>query len=167
MGNIDDADFVVVGSGIGGLTAAIVAADAGLGVVVVERADKVGGVSGVSGGLVWMPRTRYAEAAGHEDSAEAVLRYLEGVSAGYGEERLRRRYVDTGPEAVHYLADKAGVRWTHAEGHVDNFYPWVDGSTDRGRALDVEPFEASELGEWQDKTLRSMFFGGGVNMNEV
>ncbi|WP_084670873.1 FAD-dependent oxidoreductase [Sporichthya polymorpha] len=97
------ADFVVVGTGIGGVTAAIVAADAGLDVVLVERADKVGGVSGISGGLVWMPRTRYAE--GYEGSAAAVDTYLVHVGAGFSEEPLRRRYLDTGPEAVHYLAD--------------------------------------------------------------
>ncbi len=159
-----DADFVVVGTGIGGVTAAIVAADAGLDVVLVERADKVGGVSGVSGGLVWMPLTRYAEGQG--DSAEAVDTYLEAVAAGYSDPELRRRYLDAGPEAVHYLADHAGVRWVRAEGHVDNFYGFAEGAW-HSRALDVEPFEAVELGEWRERTLRSQFFGGGVNMNEV
>ena len=63
--------------------------------VVVERADKLCGVSGVSGGPVWMPGTRYQEAAGVADSPGDVLAYLEGVSAGYGEEALRRRWVES------------------------------------------------------------------------
>lgn len=157
-----DADFVVVGSGLGGLTAGIVAADAGLSVVVVERSAKVGGVTAASGGLVWVPLTRYRT---EPDSADRVLRYLEFVAAGHGTSAHRRRFVEAGPEAVHYLADHANVRWTPSTGFVDNFYPWADGSA-RGRALDVEPIAGTELGEWQHRMMDTPLFSGGISKNE-
>ena len=48
-------DVVVLGSGGAGLTAAILAHDRGARVTIVERSDKVGGTTAVSGGGLWIP----------------------------------------------------------------------------------------------------------------
>ncbi len=47
-----ETDVVVMGSGGAGLTAAIMAADQGARVVVIERSNKVGGTTAVSGGIL-------------------------------------------------------------------------------------------------------------------
>jgi 3-oxosteroid 1-dehydrogenase len=48
-------DFVGVGSGGGGLVAALRAAKEGLEALVLEKQDKVGGSTAISGGMVWIP----------------------------------------------------------------------------------------------------------------
>ena len=54
-------DVLVVGSGNGGLTAALCAYELGLkDVLVVEKSELYGGTSATSGGGVWMPCNRYA-----------------------------------------------------------------------------------------------------------
>jgi len=49
-------DFVVVGSGGGGLVAALAAADTGASVLVVEKQDLIGGTAAWSGGIVLTAR---------------------------------------------------------------------------------------------------------------
>ena len=48
-----DVDVVIVGAGLGGLTAAIEAKDAGANVLVLEKLDRIGGSSVTSGGYVY------------------------------------------------------------------------------------------------------------------
>ena len=55
-------DVIVVGSGNGGMTAAITAHDQGLKVLLIEKSNLYGGTSATSGGGVWIPNNRYAKA---------------------------------------------------------------------------------------------------------
>jgi 3-oxo-5alpha-steroid 4-dehydrogenase len=70
------ADVVVVGFGAAGACAAIEAADAGAGVVVLDRFGG-GGATALSGGVVYAGGgTEYQRAAGVDDSPEAMYAYL-------------------------------------------------------------------------------------------
>ena len=51
----DEVDLIAIGSGIGGLSAAIAAHDNGLKSIVLERSGQVGGVTALSQGQVWVP----------------------------------------------------------------------------------------------------------------
>jgi 3-oxosteroid 1-dehydrogenase len=164
---IHEVDFAVVGTGVGGLTGAIVAADAGLRVLILERSAKLGGVAGVSGGGVWVPLTRYGAAVNPDDSARHALDYLEFVAAGYGTRAHRARFVESGADAVHYLADRAGIRWSLIDGHLDNYHPWAPGSVPHCRFLEVEPLPGVQLGEWQHRTQRCQFFPPGLTFAEM
>ncbi|HEY6531359.1 MAG TPA: FAD-dependent oxidoreductase, partial [Acidimicrobiales bacterium] len=55
------ADLVVIGSGAAGLTGALVAALGGARVIVIEKADQLGGTTAVSGGGAWIPNNHLAE----------------------------------------------------------------------------------------------------------
>ena len=52
-------DVLVVGSGNGGLTAAVANHEMGTkDILVIEKADKIGGTSATSGGGIWIPCNR-------------------------------------------------------------------------------------------------------------
>src|SRR5260370_13389196 len=75
-------DVVVVGSGAGGLTAALSARDLGQSVAVLEKSDLYGGTSAISGGGVWVPCNHLLIAAGADDTHDDSLTYLEAANPG-------------------------------------------------------------------------------------
>ena len=69
-------DFVVVGSGAGGMTAALTAHSQGASAVVLEKTERFGGTTGLSGGVIWVPNNASMQHRGLADSAEDGLAYL-------------------------------------------------------------------------------------------
>jgi hypothetical protein len=64
----------VVGSGNGGLTAVLCAYELGIkSVLVIEKSDQYGGTSATSGGVIWIPCSRYALESGARDSYKSAL----------------------------------------------------------------------------------------------
>ena len=72
-------DVVVVGSGAAGLMSALRAADHGLSVAVIEKTQRYGGTSAISGGGLWIPNHGRG---GIEDSRKDALTYLSHVCKG-------------------------------------------------------------------------------------
>lgn len=75
-----DSEVVVVGSGAAALTAALTAAVAGRRVTIVEKSDRLGGTSAMSGGMSWVPANHHMAAAGLDDSPEEALTYMRAVA---------------------------------------------------------------------------------------
>lgn len=71
-----EADIIVVGSGAGASTAAIVAHEAGSSVVMVEKAPIPGGTSARSAGVMWVPGNFTLRAKGIRDEKDDCLRYM-------------------------------------------------------------------------------------------
>ena len=69
-------DVVVVGTGAGAMLTAARAHDLGLSVLVIEKTDKYGGTSAVSGGGIWIPNNDHIAASGGSDSMEDAKAYL-------------------------------------------------------------------------------------------
>lgn len=72
----ETADVIVVGSGSAGASAALTAAVNGLSVIMIEKSDKLGGTSAMSGAGTWVPANPLARAAGIDDSAEKTMSYM-------------------------------------------------------------------------------------------
>lgn len=147
-----EVDLLVVGSGAGGLSAALTAVAAGLDVLVVEKTGYVGGTTAYSAGTCWIPGNRYQLAAGIRDDVERASAYLDAVVGDETPREMRRAYLENGPlmlEAMHRL----GVRFLASPAVVDYHSELPDtGAT--GRALEPEPFDGRLLGRQRFRQVR-------------
>jgi 3-oxosteroid 1-dehydrogenase len=147
-------DVVVVGTGGGAMTAATVAADAGAEVVVVEKDHVVGGTTGVSGGVMWVPMNRHMAEAGLTDSRDEALRYIRRLADGREPDpSLVEVFVDTAPEMLAYLNAKTPLRTQMVEGFPDYYAGLgIPGAMPAGRSVEPVPFPVrAELPEWADR----------------
>lgn len=147
-----EADVVSVGSGIGGLAAAITAQDHGIKALVLERADQVGGVTALSMGEVWIAGNRHARALGIEDSPESGYRYLRRLAMGYADDEAIANMVVHAPAALEYFEDRIGLKMSVIGDCPDYYYGHCDDGVAAGRMLETLPFAAESLGEWQSRT---------------
>ena len=139
-----DYDLLVVGSGAGALTAAITAQAQGLRVLVIEKTDKYGGTSALSGGGIWIPCNHHFKAKGGNDTPEKVWTYLKNAIGVDIDEPRVRTYIDKAPEMIQWLEKNSRVRYAVAEKYPD-YYPHLDGFLPGGRTLDPELFDISAL----------------------
>ncbi|EJL32037.1 FAD-binding protein [Novosphingobium sp. AP12] len=147
-----ETDFISVGSGIAGLSAAITAREQGLEAIVLEKASQVGGVTALSMGEVWVAGNHHAADLGIEDSAESGFRYLRRLSMGYGADLAVLNKVVHAREALRYFEDRIGLRMEVIRDCPDYYYGHSNDSVAEGRMLEVVPFPAETLGEWREKT---------------
>jgi 3-oxosteroid 1-dehydrogenase len=140
-------DVLVVGSGNGGLTAAVANHEMGSkDVLVIEKADKIGGTSATSGGGIWIPCNRYAQEAGAEDSLEEAREYLKHTLEGEDiPAELVESYLENGPKMVDFLHKCSHVRYESLD-HYPDYYSSLPGAKPGHRSLEPTPINASELG---------------------
>lgn len=162
-----EADVVSVGSGGGGLSAAITAHDHGAGALVLERSDQVGGITAYSMGEVWIPGNHLATALGIEDAPESGYRYVKSLSMGYGDDAAILNQAVHGPVALKYFEDNIGLKMCVIRDCPDYYYPHTGDSLSEGRYLEVEPFPAETLGDWQTRTRVSPHVPYGMTHADI
>lgn len=148
-----ECDVLVVGSGAGGLTAALTAADLGNKVLLIESTEYIGGCSAMSGGGFWIPNNPVMKREGVEDSYEDALTYMNGIIEYDGpasSPERREAYLKEGVAMTQYLLDQ-GMELYYSKGYPD-YYPDKVGGNPVGRCLDGGIYNANNLPkEWRDK----------------
>jgi succinate dehydrogenase/fumarate reductase flavoprotein subunit len=147
-----EADVVVLGSGGAAMTAAIAAHDFGAPeVVILEKSGMVGGTTAMSGGMLWIPKNHHQIEAGIEESDEDIVAYLDALAPGELDPDTLGAFMESGPEMIHYLADKTPVRF-HAFTDFPDYQPYLPGAKpDGGRSLDNDAFSFERLGKWASR----------------
>jgi len=168
MARTEATNLVVVGAGLGGLAAAIAAAERGFTVTLLEKGEKVGGAAAYSGGKVWIPGNHLQAAAGIEDSIEDGATYVRAAAKelpGLRNEVSMITWLRTAPQAAQYFEDLGVVEWEIipklADYHLD-----LPGAKAEGRSLSAR-FRTQHLGAWRDKMLISPHHPIGVPYDEL
>jgi 3-oxosteroid 1-dehydrogenase len=145
-------DVVVLGSGIGGLSASLAAHQFGLSSIVLEKAEALGGGTCYSYGLIWVGSNHLAAKAGYTDSEEDVLAYMRFLCGGEGDDDRMQAFLDHAPEMLRFY-EAAGVRFRLVEGLTDHYYGIAPGGRQEGRSLEAELIARTELGSFQHKLV--------------
>jgi 3-oxosteroid 1-dehydrogenase len=141
-----EVDFLVVGSGGGGMAAALTAHEAGLSTLIVEKATKYGGSTGISGGGIWIPNNPTLRAAGHDDSRQSIRAYLDVLTQGKVPAARLDAYVDHGPAAMELLGRSRWWKLFWTKGYAD-YHPEYEGGRPLGRSVECKPFDTRKLGD--------------------
>jgi len=145
-------DVVVLGSGAGGMTAALTSAIEGLSVGLFEKSQWFGGTTANSGGGIWIPASKQAGQTSTPDSTEAVKQFLQYELGDLYDANLIDAFLESGPVALDYLAQHSDVKFQL--GPLPDYHTDSPGAVTHGRALFPTPFDGRQLGK-HFKTLRS------------
>lgn len=148
---MEQVDVIILGTGAAGMAAAIAAHDAGATVALVEKWDRIGGTSAISGGVIWVADNPRMRAAGMADSRAEALAYFRSLDHGDLVDETLEAFVDRGPEALAFLEEAGALSVSVLPGYPD-YYTDRPGAKPQGsRALDHDLFDLTELGEWAAK----------------
>jgi succinate dehydrogenase/fumarate reductase flavoprotein subunit len=138
-------DLLVLGSGAGGLSAAVTAAHLGLRVILAEKDPLVGGTTAWSGGWMWVPRNPLARAAGIEEPPDAALNYLRHELGPRFDAALAAAYLQHAPEMVGFFARHTQLKFIDGN-LIPDFHGNSPSAATGGRSVCAAPFDASALG---------------------
>jgi len=139
-------DVIVVGSGAGAMTAAVRAHDLGLKTLVIEKSDKFGGTSAVSGGGIWIPVNPDMARVGREDNFKDAWAYVMAATKGEVPEARLRAYMENGAPMLNYLAEKTRLSF-RAVGAYPDYYQHFPGARPGGRTMEPHIFDRFQLGD--------------------
>ncbi|MGO4852390.1 FAD-dependent oxidoreductase [Phaeovulum sp. W22_SRMD_FR3] len=155
-------DLIVIGSGAGGLSAAVTAARMGCSVLVLEKTAEIGGTSAWSGGWIFAPRNPVAVRAGIIEDVEAPRRYLRAVTGNYYKDEKVEAFLQAAPEMVSFFEENTALQFDGGL-VIPDTYGHQPGAGLGGRSVIAKPFDARALGKAVTllrKPLRETSFKG-------
>ena len=159
-------DVVVVGSGAGGLSAAVAAAHGGARVLVVEKADTCGGATAWSGGWMWAPRHRFARADGVFEDVEVPKTYLRNRLGDNFDEARVDAYLAGAPAMVDFFEERTALQFVPGT-KIADIHGATPGAADGHRQVAPKPVRLTKLGKDVAALLRrqmweTSFLGMGI-----
>lgn len=142
---IADCDLLVVGSGAGGLSAAVTAAHHGLRVIVVEKASVLGGTTAWAGGWIFAPRNPLARRCGIVEDIDAPRRYLREVLGPFFEEGRMEAFLTHAPRMVEFFETNTALQFEPGN-HIPDTYGTLPGAGTGGRSVIAAPYDGRKLG---------------------
>lgn len=129
-------DFLVIGSGIGGLSYALKVSEIGDVVIVTKKQDTDSNTNYAQGGI--------ASVFSKDDSFELHVQDTMKAGDGLCNPEVVRRVVEEGPRCVEELL-KIGVNFSRKKGEDDQFDLGLEGGHSKNRVLHVADFTGREI----------------------
>lgn len=149
-------DVLVVGSGGGGMTAALTASASGLDALVIEKSSKYGGSTALSGGGIWVPGAPAQRREGYAPNAAGVVEYLRQITEGLVTEARLRQYVESAPRMLEFLERLSPwLEFVWKPGYAD-YYPELPGGSELGSTINVPPIDLRVLGDDESTLLQPL-----------
>ncbi|PAT09787.1 FAD-binding dehydrogenase [Corynebacterium hadale] len=161
-------DVIVVGSGAGGLSAAVTAAYHGKRVVVLEKAEVLGGATSWSGGWAWTPGNHFARQDGVREDKEQFKSYLSSVLGDrYSvESKNIDEFLDAAPKMVEFFENNTSLQFTPGV-NIKDIYGHLPGAGTGHRSVAPRPFNLKKVRPALRRKLRhqlyeTSFLGMGI-----
>jgi len=156
-----EVDWLVAGTGVGGLTGAVVAHELGAEVLVVESASVYGGTTAHSGGVAWIPGHHLQSSVGIDDSKEEGYQYLSSLIGDSVKDERLRAFADKADDMLQFMHQHSRVTYTPLPAYMD-YYEEHSGAKHGGRSMCPGAFTLRQLGEEAPYLRRGPFEGLGM-----
>lgn len=163
-----EVDLLVIGSGAGGMTAALAGAERGLDTLVVEKSGVYGGSTALSGGALWIPNSPILVREGRADDPGDVRKYLESIVGDSVPAERLDAYIEQGPAMMRFFEQNCPhLRFSWCEDYSD-YHPENVGGRPKGRTVEPLPFDMNLLGADGDlQRPNSLAMPGGLYMTST
>ena len=149
-------DVLVIGSGGGGMTAALTAQAAGLDTLVVEKSAHFGGSTALSGGGIWVPGAPSQRREGYAPDPDETFAYLKRITEGLVSDARLRAYVDAAPLMMEFLEKRSSwLEFVWKPGYAD-YYPELPGGSALGSTINVPAIDLRKLGDEEQHLLQPL-----------
>ncbi|MDE2363433.1 MAG: FAD-dependent oxidoreductase [Hyphomicrobiales bacterium] len=139
-----ECDVLVLGSGVGGLSTAIVATKNGLDCIIAEKEPVYGGTTAFSGGVLWIPGARHCKQLAPNDTRDAARDYLKNETGNFYQPDAVEALLDKGPEMLDWFERETEAKFVPTL--YPDYHPNVGGGVDVGRSVLAAPYNSAVLG---------------------
>ncbi|MCM0616087.1 FAD-dependent oxidoreductase [Paenarthrobacter sp. TYUT067] len=161
-----DCDVLVIGSGAGGMSAAVTAAFHGMNVIVVEKSEVCGGATSWSGGWAWAPGNPLAKAEGVNEDKETFRTYLrEVLGDDYQADRVDA-FLEAAPHMVGFFHNKTSLQFVPGS-KINDIYGDLPGAGTGNRSVGPKPLNARTFkpglrAKMRHQLYETSFLGMGI-----